>query len=175
MKPLTQSIPKIIVKSMGASLGKSERSVVILGSGYAALGAASALSKYFKVTVVSPTGTTYLKVSSPRALSVEGWDNLLDVELETSSSYTVVHGTAKCIDAEKKLVELVGGDSVPYDYCIIAIGSSNAFANLGKVIHSSKESRLQDWTSLREAIQHGNRILIAGGGIVGVECAGECK
>jgi NADH dehydrogenase FAD-containing subunit len=62
-------------------------------------------------------------------------------------------------------------EPIPFDYLVIATGSSYAFP--GKIAETQGSKAIGLYNNLQEKIQQAQKILIVGGGPVGVELAGE--
>ncbi len=61
---------------------------------------------------------------------------------------------------------------IPFDILIVASGSTNSLGDLNRSFASSEE-RGEAWKTLRLEITKAKRIAIVGGGVVGIEAAGE--
>lgn len=76
-------------------------------------------------------------------------------------------GTA--IDAEKKVVTLDDNTTISYDYLIIAVGSENAAAlKTNERIEAAR--LLAEMKALSDRLKQVNKLVVVGGGPVGVEC-----
>ena len=62
-------------------------------------------------------------------------------------------------------------EPIRFDYLVIATGSSYAFP--GKVAETDRSKTIELYNNLREKVEQSQRILIIGGGPVGIELAGE--
>ena len=78
------------------------------------------------------------------------------------------------IDAEKKAVLLEDGTALPYDALCVATGSSPftpPFEGLDTVEEKYNFMTLDDALALDEAVSESSRVLIIGGGLIGLKCA----
>ena len=78
------------------------------------------------------------------------------------------------IDAEKKMVLLEDGTALPYDALCVATGSSPftpPFEGLDTVEEKYNFMTLDDALALDAAISETSRVLIIGGGLIGLKCA----
>jgi len=178
------------------------KNIIILGGSYAGVSTAHRLLKQatksgvtvtFKITLVSPNTHLYWNMASPRGILpgqfsdeqlfqpiAEGFKQYpgsrfefilayataLDVEAKTviiSHSGEATHGDAPT-HGEEKVLE--------YDYIILATGTHTRgdapFKGLGST--ATTKSALHDFQA---RVEKANSIVIAGGGVTGVEVAGE--
>ena len=78
------------------------------------------------------------------------------------------------IDAEKRTVLLEDGTALPYDALCVATGSSPftpPFEGLDTVEEKYNFMTLDDALALDEAVSESSRVLIIGGGLIGLKCA----
>lgn len=156
------------------STGKSDKKVVIVGSGYSAIKLIPKIKKHFKnVRCISPTKTCYHKVGALRGLVVDKWED--DVELPLNGILEddeIIVGKASEIKEGEIILE--SGAVISFDICIVAIGSSNILGDLtlSKPFNSSSE-RMKAWSDLRQLVMKSKKVAVIGGGFVGAEAAGE--
>jgi NADH dehydrogenase FAD-containing subunit len=91
-------------------------------------------------------------------------------------NFSFVQGKATAIDGEKKIVTVaVSGSketkSLPYSTLILATGS--VYANQLWYIDGEEEVLKNAYREIQVALENASTILVAGGGAVGVETAGE--
>lgn len=86
------------------------------------------------------------------------------------------NGVAK-INAEAKTVELLNGDVVAYDKLLLATGGAARrlpnFDALGKHVYTLRN--LEDSQALVPVLQAGRRIILIGGGVIGLELASSAR
>ncbi|WP_232718188.1 NAD(P)/FAD-dependent oxidoreductase [Gordonia metallireducens] len=152
--------------------------VVVLGAGYAGAMAANRLRQNpdVDVTVVNPQPFFVQRIRLHQFVArtgepQTGFDDVLGDGID------VVVDTATRIDAEARRVHLASGKHLDYDYLIYAIGSRHQLPDIpGASDHALSAS---DWTAaqrLRErldALDAGAPVVVVGGGLTGVEIAGE--
>ncbi|CAG8795121.1 34308_t:CDS:2, partial [Racocetra persica] len=85
----------------------------------------------------------------------------------------VVHATVTTIDEKEVTVstETELGTRIPFAFLIIATGSN--YPKPGKLTAENKEEGVIDLVTQRNALKNAKKILIMGGGPVGIELAGE--
>ena len=97
---------------------------------------------------------------------------LADLGVETIRG----NGVAK-INAEAKTVELLNGDVVAYDKLLLATGGAARrlpnFDALGKHVYTLRN--LEDSQALVPVLQAGRRIILIGGGVIGLELASSAR
>ena len=89
-----------------------------------------------------------------------------------SSQFEFVLAKAESLDTEAKTVGITGGETLNYDYLILATGSRTKNHTPFKGLESTEETRdaLHDFQS---EVTKSKNIVIAGAGVTGVEAAGE--
>jgi sulfide:quinone oxidoreductase len=109
-------------------------SIVVLGAGVGGLPAAFELRKQLgaahKITVINTADYFQFLPSNPWVLV--GWRTAAKVSVPLAKSLGrkgigLIVGTASAVRAEKNLVEMADGSSVPYDYLLISTGAKLAF------------------------------------------------
>jgi NADH dehydrogenase FAD-containing subunit len=87
-----------------------------------------------------------------------------------------IQGEFAGVSIRESTVVLGNGDRVPYDYLIIAVGATTEYYNIPGAEQTLPSWRLEDYLRIQEELKkHGDkcRACIAGGGLTGVEVAGE--
>jgi hypothetical protein len=172
------------------------KNVVILGGSYAGVSTAHRILKQatksataaapFKITLVSPNSHFYWSMASPRGiLPRQLSDEQIFQPIATgfkqypTSRFEFVLAHATALDVTGKTVTISDGSSgkadekvLDYDYLILATGShtrnKTPFKGLGST--EATKAALHDF---QEQIEKATTIVIAGGGVTGVEAAGE--
>lgn len=144
----------------------------------------AASGRQYKFTIVSPVSKFFHKVSAPRTLinpHLQGLDvGLVDIApgLEQYGDKCVfLTGAVTTVDPSTKTVSYEGTEgaasgSARYDSLILASGADAREASYWSVTHGAKQLRAE-FHELQSRIETAKTILIAGGGPVGVETAGE--
>ncbi|CAF1301992.1 unnamed protein product [Adineta steineri] len=158
----------------GSRENKEKKPVVlIVGGGYGGVQCAKALDKtgHFFVVLIDRKSYFFHNIAALRA-SVEPnyaqqilipYDRLL-------TNGCVVQAEVEVISPDG--VKVHGREEpIQFDYLVIATGSSYAFP--GKVAETQQPQALAHYDNLRHKIEQAKRILIIGGGPVGIELAGE--
>ncbi|KAJ5621166.1 FAD/NAD(P)-binding domain-containing protein [Penicillium lagena] len=168
-------------------------SIVILGGNFAGISTAQYLlkrvlplvnneSSHHKVTLVSPSAHTFFKVAVPRVLVSDKVSNHMpfasipDAFLQyNSDEFIFIQGEAVRIDETAKTVSIknVGTMNrlIGYDSLVIATGTTSASAVW--TLHGNHDMTLSAFQDIQNRLPTSKTILIAGGGPVGVETAGE--
>ncbi|KAF5319250.1 hypothetical protein D9619_008328 [Psilocybe cf. subviscida] len=160
------------------------KSIVIIGGGSGGAALAHSLSKTlsaaYELILIDPR-SNHILVPSTIRLPVVNSNNLEDAVLIPfnsifvknngtfhQASVTSIHSS----DQGGGTVTLDNGESIPYDVLVLATGSIwyDMFAFPG----SEKELRGK-WSSKRSTIKSAKHVVLAGGGAVGVELAGEIR
>lgn len=149
--------------------------VVVLGAGHGGAATAKAIEKKMKnaeVTVVDKREAMIHKFGGLRALALgEKFSHRIVVpNQKLLKRGRVVHADIKNVTSNT--VELEGQESLKFDYLVAATGARN---KLGEpLMETTTMSGIADhYNSISKEIQAASKILIIGGGPVGVELAGE--
>ncbi|KAJ4145756.1 hypothetical protein LMH87_004592 [Akanthomyces muscarius] len=168
------------------------KTIVVLGTGVAAAAVirqtmkSTVLPRHdIKMVVVSPSTHFLWPIAMPRAI-VPGQladDKVLYALQPTFAEYPAgkfefVLGTASALDPDVKRVQVaLGGDEgatrdVAYDVLVIATGAASRDDMPWKPLDTT-ESTVAKLRSVQKQIEDAETIVVAGGGITGVETVGE--
>ncbi|KAH8882056.1 hypothetical protein GQ53DRAFT_886015 [Thozetella sp. PMI_491] len=180
---------------------KKVHEIVVLGGNLAGLGATQFFLRHtipslqrlnksnaIHITLVTPNTHMFFKPASPRALIQPSllpesklWRPLSEaLQQYPADQVTHLQAVATSLDPAKRTVTIApkssGGiasaeKTIVYDSLLIATGTTSRSPLW--TLHDDQDLTLQAWKSLRTALKDAKTILIAGGGPVGVEVAGE--
>ena len=155
--------------------------IAIAGSGFAGVEAVKQLARYCgeKIECIWVTRRAEL-VFLPSLPEVAGG------RLEPDDIRWSIRGFARAAGAqlvetsvkavEEKRLLLEDGDTIGYDYLILATGASPAYFGIpGAREYTTPLYSIEDALRIREYAAKASRIVIVGAGFVGVEVAGELK
>ena len=159
--------------------------IVIVGAGQAGASAILELrgNKYEgKITLIGdeshlpyerpPLSKDVILKPEETKIEILSEQKLADLGVETIRG----NGVAK-INAEAKMVELLNGDVVAYDKLLLATGGAARrlpnFDALGKHVYTLRN--LEDSQALVPVLQAGRRIILIGGGVIGLELASSAR
>lgn len=159
--------------------------IVIVGAGQAGASAILELrgNKYEgKITLIGdeshlpyerpPLSKDVILKPEDTKIEILSEQKLADLGVETIRG----NGVAK-INAEAKTVELLNGDVVAYDKLLLATGGAARrlpnFDALGKHVYTLRN--LEDSQALVPVLQPGRRIILIGGGVIGLELASSAR
>lgn len=172
--------------------------IVVVGANIAGIGVAHYLLRHtipaleaqqnqtttYKVTLISPSTHFFWKISAPRALVKPDLIPLSKTFLPLDDAFkqyspgkfTLVLGSATALNEQQRAVTVeplapASTTSVSYDSLVIATGTTSTSALW--TLHGSHEITLKEMEEFHQLIPKASTILIAGGGPVGVETAGE--
>ena len=173
--------------------------IVVLGGNFAGVGTAHYLLKHtipaltaldpsrtYRVTIVSPSPQYFYKIGAPRILvqpSLLEPDAATPVMLPLASLFSAyptdqiafVYGAATAVDPGARTVTVTKEDrnTVPqhYDTLVVATGSTSASALW--TLHGDQRATERAFADVHAALPQAKTILVAGGGPVGTESAGE--
>src|ERR1043166_5536986 len=168
--------------------------VVIVGCGFGGLWAAQALRKApVDLTVVDRTNhhlfTPLLYQVATAGLSAPSIAGPIRHILAHQRNTTVLYGEARAVDTSRRVVGLENGDELPYDYLILAAGTTHsyfghdewaAYAPGLKTLEDALEIRRRVLTAFERAARESDPVkraawltfVVVGGGATGVELAG---
>ncbi|KAL2835467.1 hypothetical protein BJY01DRAFT_76819 [Aspergillus pseudoustus] len=169
------------------------KSILVLGGSYGGTATAHYTLKHiipklpspdsYQVVLVSPSREIIVRPAFPRALIADSyfdqsklWTNLEDQFKQYGSKFRFVHGVATSLDHEARTVTVTqktGAEvTVEYHALVIATGSSTP-SPLLSLNGGGRDEVKAHWTAFRAALPNAKSIVIAGGGPVGIETAGE--
>jgi apoptosis-inducing factor 2 len=149
--------------------------LVVAGGGMAGHKIAHAMQHVADVTLVDPKDYIEVPMAVPRLLVAPGSLPAIIPYSAFLPKTTRIQGWLKEV-RERAIV--VSADhwpapkEVPYDYLVLATGS-NYQGDLVKPLSGSVSERSRHFTSVHKHLASAGRILIVGGGAVGIELAGE--
>ncbi|KAF7561488.1 hypothetical protein G7046_g2666 [Stylonectria norvegica] len=163
--------------------------IVILGGSYAGINTAHRILKQnsgnssFKITIVSPNTHLYWNFAVPRGIlpGVLGDDQLFQAIAPGFKKYPgtrveLVLGSAENLDNKAKEVTVAlasgGNQTIDYDILILATGSRMGVETPFKNLNTTEETR-NALHAAQAQIKESKTIVVAGGGVTGVEVAGE--
>lgn len=149
--------------------------IVVIGGGVAGKKVVSELVKMqdIKVTLVDPKEYFEVPYAQLRAMVDGGSFSSSTRALYTTLLPKVTHINKKAIGLEDKKVLLEGGESLSFDYLVVATGSSFPTMKMIKGTNGSMNERNESLEKEAQRIKKSSSVLIIGGGSVGVELAGE--
>ncbi|MFW5937407.1 MAG: NAD(P)/FAD-dependent oxidoreductase [Halanaeroarchaeum sp.] len=164
-------------------------SVVVMGAGYAGTATVTRLQDLGRddcsVHWIDDTANHLVRHEVHRAVRRPTVGDDLTVPLEdiASSDTTITQGEVVDVDTSARTVSLADGETVAYDYLVVAIGSDPAYYGIdGLVEYAYTLSSLEDALAINDAIADAAteagvddpaRIVVGGGGLSGIQTAGE--
>ena len=152
---------------------------VILGAGYAGATCARLLDgKVDELVWVSEEDTHFILHEAHRLVRDPSLEDELVVPVEeiASSDCNFVEATVESVDFDDRVVDTTAGD-VPYDAVVVAFGQRTADYGIpGVREHGLTLKSREDAHRIRaaaESVPDGGRVVVAGGGLSGIQVAGE--
>ncbi len=163
--------------------------VVVLGAGYAGAGAVKRFQQEVdgeaELTWISEQDYHLVLHESHRVIREPSAESKITIPVEDikSPSTTFVQDRAVNIDLKEQRVELAAGESVSFDYLLVAIGTATAFYGIdGLQEHSLTLKGLEDVREIhrqvKEAASQASRsdpaqVVVGGAGLSGIQSCGE--
>ena len=170
--------------------------IVILGSHFAGLGTAHSLLRdiiptlskqaphdTYHVTIVAPHTEYFYNIPGPRYLV--GKEIITPSKLffpiagalkeYAADQYATIQGKATAVDPERKVVSvaLQGGTTQEIEYQSLVIATGTTSNSKLWQVNDHEDVTKDLYISVQAALPTAKRVLVAGGGAVGVETAGE--
>ncbi len=133
----------------------------------------------FKTTILSDEENIYCRCSTPYVISKKARlkDTIQPESMFTQYGFKIVHEKAVNLDTDKKQVQTNTGRIFNYDYLVISTGASPFkpkikgldYENVFTVRTSADVSKINKFA------KKGNKVLIIGAGVIGMEMAGALK
>ncbi|KAI8918731.1 hypothetical protein BC831DRAFT_123155 [Entophlyctis helioformis] len=156
------------------------KQVVVIGGSFAGLSAIEELKAAFgaaqiHITLIEAHEARYNNVGSPRALVSASFVDGLFVPythiFATPAIGTVVHGTVARL--HERHVTLANGTDVPFDYLIVTTGAQYPEPYGNPHAHTAEAvAELKQWEG---RVRAANKVVVVGGGVVGIEVAAEVR
>lgn len=145
-------------------------SVVVVGGGYGGIAVAKALDEVTDVVLVDPKDSFEHNVAALRALVDPSWSSRIHFSYDgLLKKGQVIRDRAVRIDSRRVVLE--SGKELTPDFIALATGSSYPFpGNSGTEDAREAAARFRDG---HDALTGADRVLLLGGGPVGIELAGE--
>jgi len=166
--------------SGSTSTEASKKRVVVIGTGVGgSCMARIADAAGFQVTAIERRVGAVWKPGGPRAIVDPEWamtKGLVPLRgIVKGKKSSRIQDDAVQLDAERKIVVLAGGAQVEYDYCVLAVGSQNASPCDPPPQCTTVEGIRAHYDAVNAAIRKATRIVVVGGGAVGIEVAGQVR
>jgi NADH:ubiquinone reductase (H+-translocating) len=150
--------------------------IVVLGAGYSGQLAArlAARAKDVSVTLVNERDRFVERVRLHQVAAGEDLRERPLAELLAGTGVRLVVDRATAIDPDGKAVVLAGGDRLPYDTLVYALGSRMDFTSVpGVAEHAHTVAVAEEAERLRARLGDGDVVTVVGGGLTGIEAATE--
>ncbi|CEL94337.1 unnamed protein product [Vitrella brassicaformis CCMP3155] len=160
---------------------RSAKHVVIVGGGLGGKSMAGLADTAFAVTLVEKRGAMIYKIGMPRGLVDTSFatDCLVPYDKLMPNGGTVRTGVAVTrVDGSASKVHLDNGSDLSYDYLILAVGArshSPCEPPPNACDETSTAGIIEYFKKVCEEIKTASRVVLVGGGPVGVELAGEIR
>ncbi|ATZ48284.1 Bcalo3 [Botrytis cinerea B05.10] len=136
-----------------------------------------------RITILDERDGIYHTMGSPLAHSKsefasEAWRRFDDIPILHRNNVRTIQGKASSIDMASRVATYQENSTsplmeIPYDYLVVATGASRNWPVVPK--STTREEYLQDIHGHIESLRRSKRVVIVGGGAVGVEFAAEIK
>ena len=164
--------------------------IVVVGSGYAGAGAVKAFEDEIgegeaELTWISEHDYHLVLHEVHRAIRKPAVEDKITIPVGEilSEESAFVQGRVVDVDTDDRVVETEGGETVDYDYLLLAVGSTTAFFGIdGLKEHAHQLKGLADAKAIhedvREAAANATRsdpaqVVVGGAGLSGIQTAGE--
>jgi len=162
--------------------------VVVVGSGYAGAGAVKAFEDEVgageaELTWVSEHDYHLVLHEVHRVIRAVESKLTIPVDEIMSDRSTFVEGRVVNVDTDERAVETADGETVPYDYLLLAVGSTTAFFGIdGLQTHARQLKSLGDAQAIHEDVSDAAAeatrsdpatVVVGGAGLSGIQTAGE--
>ena len=164
--------------------------VVVVGSGYAGAGAVKAFEDAVQpgeaeLTWISDTDYHLVLHEAHRCIRDPTVESKVTIPVEEIKSPRTEFREARVtgLDADEQELSLADGDTVDYDYCLLAVGTRTAFYGIdGLQEHSLTLKSLEDAREINRQVETAAeaataddpaQVIVGGAGLSGIQTAGE--
>ena len=164
--------------------------VVVVGSGYAGAGAVKAFEEAVQpgeadLTWISDTDYHLVLHEAHRCVRDPTVESKITIPVEEIKEPRTEFREARVtgLDADARELELDDGETVPYDYCLLAVGTRTAFYGIdGLQEHSLTLKSLEDAREINRTVSDAAdaataddpaEVIVGGAGLSGIQTAGE--
>ncbi|OWZ73497.1 hypothetical protein AYX14_01037 [Cryptococcus neoformans] len=162
--------------------------IVIIGASAAGHNLANALYSTLpsthRILLIDALDYSFFPIAGLRAAVVPGWEDKVTVPLTTKTVFP--SGTAHQVIAPNKVIELrensvvlekpfEGSTEVSFFRCVIATGASQPSPMRPPPGATSREQFLDNLRQIQNDVSRAKKVVIIGGGTVGIEFAGEVR
>ncbi|MDN4609510.1 NAD(P)/FAD-dependent oxidoreductase [Arthrobacter burdickii] len=173
--------------SRSADSWPAQRSVVIIGAGYAGIMAANRLrssltekeAEQIRIAIINPTGLFVERIRLHQVAAGTSPTAALPLSDVLHSDVELLEGSAVHIDPESQVITAgtaTGERTLHYDFLIYSVGSLASSTVPGASTHAHTIADADGALRVRAAIRNarpGKRIIIVGGGYTSIEAASE--
>lgn len=150
----------------------AQAQVAVIGGGYGGISVAKLLDAICDVVLIERKDQFVHHAAALRATVNRKWEDAIFMPYDHLLARGKVHqGTVSMVEGNR--IHIFGQDPIEAEYIVIATGSVYHFP-AKHVSASTKVSRCQ-LGQLHEDLAEANSVLIVGGGLVGLEMAGEVR
>ncbi|MGC0364236.1 NADH dehydrogenase FAD-containing subunit [Rhodococcus sp. 27YEA15] len=146
--------------------------VAIIGAGYGGAALARQLQDRADITLIEPRDAFVNVAGSLRAIARPEWASNIFFPLNRILTRGT-HLKDRAVSVDPSGVTLASGDRVEVDYIVLATGSTYPFP--ANPVSDNTEAALTDFQATHDALAEAGRVLIVGGGPVGLELAAETR
>ena len=148
--------------------------VVVVGGGYGGVAAAMKLKDHCNLTLIDSRNSFHHNMGAQRSSVEPGFAKKCFISYEPTFGKGFKQGAVNAIMAEEKKIQLVGGETVSYDYLIIATGTGGPFpCKLG--MNVNEKEGLASYDDMSQLVKAAQKIVVIGGGAAGVELSGDIR
>lgn len=155
----------------------AKKQIVVVGGGMGGADAARRIkgNKNFDVTIVNPYEFQVYKIASLRSTVEAGDDSSKSLIPLAGACDKLVVAKVTSIDSKENKLTLSTGVDLPYDVLLLASGSQNAGPTYEGKDGSTLAEAKKYYADTKDTIAAAKKIVIIGGGPVGVELAAEIR